>query len=381
MSTEENMKKERDHTEIGALIALFVGAVTIGAAGILVRLAETGPLATAFWRGLFALPLLAVWALLEPSAPAAPAEAASGGAAQAASAARHPAGASRRRLLLFFNPWFLLAGAFFAGDLALWHESLLLTSVAAATLEACLAPLVVVLFAWLAWKERPTTAFLVAIALAILGMVLIVSPKLGHGSAAFLGDAFGLCTAVFFAAYILSVAHLRGRYGTGVVMFNSTVVFTVLLLPLALSQKFLPNTAAGWAVVVGYAVAAHAFGQGLVAYALAHLRPTFSSLGLLVETLGAAVSAWVVLGERLAPVQMVGGLLIVGGIALARSARTAEPVMSATEALAAAALPPTLVTTADAATLPPAQEDAAAGASAAGAAATIAVNSTGVAGD
>jgi drug/metabolite transporter (DMT)-like permease len=102
----------------------------------------------------------------------------------------------------------------------------------------------------------------------------------------------------------------------------------VLLFPLALTQKFLPASAAGWAAVVGYAVAAHALGQGLVAYALAHLRPTFGSLGLLMETLGAAVSAWVVLGERLAPVQIVGGLVIVGGIALARSARAAAPAMS-----------------------------------------------------
>jgi len=30
-----------------------------------VRLSETGPTATAFWRGALALPLLAVWALLE----------------------------------------------------------------------------------------------------------------------------------------------------------------------------------------------------------------------------------------------------------------------------------------------------------------------------
>lgn len=308
------MKKERNHAEIGALIALFVGAVTIGAAGILVRLAETGPMATAFWRGFFALPLLAVWAMLDP-----PAEGVPGGG---------------RGLLLFFRDrGFLLAGAFFAGDLALWHESLLMTSVAAATLEACLAPLVVVLFAWLAWKERPTTAFLVAIVLAVLGMVLIVSPKLGHGSSAFLGDAFGLATACFFAGYILAVAHLRGRYGTGAVMFNSTVVFTVLLLPLALTQKFLPDTAAGWAAIIGYAIAAHAVGQGLVAYALAHLRPTFSSLGLLVETLGAAVSAWVVLGERLAPVQIVGGLVIVGGIALARSTRGAKPALDTTDGL------------------------------------------------
>lgn len=315
------MKKERDHTEIGALIALFFGAVTIGAAGILVRLAETGPMATAFWRGFFALPLLAVWAMLDPSD------------ANTPSTTR-----SHRRLLLFLRDrGFLWAGLFFAGDLALWHESLLMTSVAAATLEACLAPLVVVLFAWLAWKERPTPAFLVAIALAVFGMVLIVSPKLGHGSSAFLGDAFGLATACFFGGYILAVAHLRGRYGTGAVMFNSTVVFTVLLFPLALTQKVLPSTMAGWAAIIGYAVAAHAVGQGLVAYALAHLRPTFSSLGLLVETLGAAVSAWVVLGEKLATVQIVGGLVIVGGIALARSARGAKARAEAVVGSASAA--------------------------------------------
>ena len=252
------MKKERDHTEIGALIALFLGAVTIGAAGVLVRLAETGPMATAFWRGFFALPLLAVWAMLDPSDADTPSttdrSTGNGGArVVAAGAGRRARRAglltrSHRRLLLFLRDrGFLWAGLFFAGDLVLWHESLLMTSVAAATLEACLAPLVVVLFAWLAWKERPTPAFLVAIALAVLGMVLIVSPKLGHGSSAFLGDAFGLATAIFFAGYILAVAHLRGRYGTGAVMFNSTVVFTVLLFPLALTQKYLPTTMAGWA--------------------------------------------------------------------------------------------------------------------------------------
>jgi drug/metabolite transporter (DMT)-like permease len=117
------------------------------------------------------------------------------------------------------------------------------------------------------------------------------------------------------------VARLRARYSTGIVMFNSTVVFTLLLLPLALTQKFVPDTLSGWAIVAGCAVAAQTLGQGLIAYALAHLRPTFSSLGLLVQTLGAATSAWLVLGERLAPVQIVGGLVIVGGIALARSVR------------------------------------------------------------
>ena len=295
------MNQEREKTEFGALLALLCGALFTGAAGILVRLAETGPTATAFWRGCLALPFLALWALFEPG-----------------EAARRPALPIR-----FREPGFLWAGVFFAGDLALWHWSLILTSVAASTLEASLAPLFVTFLAWLLWRERPTARFLAATGFALSGMVLIVSPKFGHGSSAFLGDVLGLATAVFYAGYIVVVARLRTRYGTGIILFNSTLVYTVLLLPLALSQKFVPDTLWGWAAVAGSAIAAQVIGQGLIAYALAHLRPTFSSLGLLVQVFGAAISAWLVLGERLAAVQVIGGLVILGALAMARSARPA----------------------------------------------------------
>lgn len=299
------MNRHREKTEFGALITLIAGALCTGGASILVRLSETGPTATAFWRGCLALPLLALWALFEPGP--------GGGERKLATRATSI-------IRSFRDPGFLWAGAFFAGDLALWHWSLLLTSVAASTLEASLAPIAVTFIVWLLWRERPSARFIAATGLALTGMALIVSPKLGHGGSAFVGDVLGLGTAVFYAAYILAVAGLRARYGTGTVMFNSTLAFTAFLLPLALTQKFAPDTLSGWGIVAGCAVAAQVLGQGLIAYALAHLRPTFSSLGLLVQTLGASTSAWLVLGERLAAVQIVGGLVIIGAIAMARSA-------------------------------------------------------------
>lgn len=297
------MNPKREHLEFGALIALVAGALSTGGASMLVRLTETGPTAAAFWRGCLALPFLAIWALLDSRA--APQEG--------------------RLLASWRDPGFLLAGVYFAGDLALWHWSLLLTSVAASTLEASLAPLVVILYAWLRWRERPSARFMGATLLAFVGLLLVVSPKFAKGGSAFLGDALGLGTACFYAAYIVAVARLRARYSTGVVMFNSTLVFTVLLLPLGLTQKFLPDDLSGWAALAGCAVAAQTLGQGLIAYALAHLRPTFSSLGLLLQTLGAAASAWLVLGERLSVVQIIGALVIVAGVAQARSARKTTP--------------------------------------------------------
>jgi drug/metabolite transporter (DMT)-like permease len=309
------MPYQPNRPEFPGLIALLAGALAIGSSGIFVRLSETGPTATAFWRGCLALPLLALWAWLERRHRVSPALAAG------------MAPANLREPLLVW------AGVFFAGDLALWHASLMLTSVAASSLEANCAPMLVTLFAWALWGERPRPQFLLALALAFGGMLLILAPKLGAGGHALLGDALGLGTACFYAAYILAVARLRGRYGTGIVMLVSTLVFTLILLPLALLQKFLPVTAAGWWVLVGCAVTAQVLGQGLIAYALAHLPATFGAVGLYVQVVAAGVYAWLLLGERLAPVQIAGGAVVLAAIALARRSRVA-PRLAASAAVA-----------------------------------------------
>lgn len=302
-----------DRPELAALLALFAGALAIGSSGIFVRLSETGPTATAFWRGALALPFLALWVLLERRR---------GGTALPTPGARASApapvsGAAASR----YEPLFFWAGVFFAGDLALWHSSLLLTSIAASTLEANLAPIFVTLAAWALWGERPRLGFLLALGGAFAGMLLILAPKLGAGTHALAGDALGLGTACFYAGYILAVARLRTRHSTGVVMLNTTLVFTVLLLPLALSQRFLPVTLHGWWVLLGCALAAQVVGQSLIAYALAHLPATFGAVGLYVQVIAAAVYAWLLLGERLAPVQLLGGAIVLGAIALARAAQ------------------------------------------------------------
>jgi drug/metabolite transporter (DMT)-like permease len=290
-----------ERSELSALLALLAGALAIGSSGIFVRLSETGPVATAFWRGSLALPPLALWAYLERRA-------------AARGDTRHPAA----RL---FDPAFFWAGVYFAGDIALWHLSLVRNSVAASTLEANTAPIVVTILTWVLWGERPRLGFLLATLLAFLGMLLIVSPKLAAGSHALAGDALALGAAWFYAAYILVVARLRARHGTAIVMFASTLIFSLLLLPLALAEKFLPDSAHGWWVLIGCALSAQALGQSLIAYALAHLPATLGSVGLYLQVVASAGYAWLLLDERLASVQLAGGVIVLVAIALARAAR------------------------------------------------------------
>ena len=85
-------------------------------------------------------------------------------------------------------------------------------------------------------------------------------------------------------------------------------------------QKFLPTTPYGWWLLIGCALSAQVIGQSLIAYAFAHLPATFGAVGLYVQVLAAAVYAWLLLGERLTPLQLLGAVVVLLAIAFARSA-------------------------------------------------------------
>jgi len=273
-----------------ALVALFFGATCIALSPIFVRLSEAGPIPTAFWRVALALPVLWLFAFQPLKGP---------------------------KLL------FVAAGVAFAGDLAFWHKAIQFTSVANSTLLANLASLFVTLAAWLLWRERPRPLFLVALALALGGVALLVHTSLSFSSTALLGDALGVVTAMFYAWYILAVKGLRDRGAATLQVMAVTSTLTALILfPVALAsgEPMLPSSAYGWWILIGLALVTHAAGQGLIAYALAHLPATFSSVGLLLQPVVAAFFAWILLGEPLVALQIAGGLVVLAAIWLARRA-------------------------------------------------------------
>jgi drug/metabolite transporter (DMT)-like permease len=75
---------------------------------------------------------------------------------------------------------------------------------------------------------------------------------------------------------------------------------------------------------VALALISHLGGQSLIAYALASLPAQFASVALLVQPATAAVAAWLILGESLGLLQMLGGVILLGGIFLARRSSTPQ---------------------------------------------------------
>lgn len=264
---------------------------------IFVRVSETGPTATAFWRVALALPVL--WPLY----------------ALYGRRAAPDASEVRTRWLLF------AAGLAFSGDLFFWHFSVKFTSVANSTLLANLAAIFVTLAAWLLFRQKPSRLFLAGLVTALAGVGMLVSTSMKFSSTALLGDAFGVITALFYAWYLLTVKGLRDRgAGTLRLMAVTTAITALVLLPVALAtgEQMLPVSAAGWWKLVGIALISHACGQGLIAYALAHLPASFSSVSLLLQPVMAGVFAWVLLGEPLVALQIAGGVVVLVGIYVAR---------------------------------------------------------------
>jgi drug/metabolite transporter (DMT)-like permease len=279
----------------GAFLCLLAGGCCIAFAPILVRLSDTGPVASAFWRTAIAAPLL--WLFAFRAGP------------------RDRAVEKAHRLSL------VAAGLFFAGDLGVWHWSIVWTSVANSTLLANLAPIFVTLAGWLLWRQAVTRVFLVGMIVAIAGMFVLVGPNFGIGGTRLLGDALGALTGAFYAGYMLAIKFARDAgASTPRLMAWSTTITAVVLLPVAYlsPQPMLPAAMAGWWVLIGLAIVSQILGQGLIAYAFAHLPASLSSVSLLIQPVMAAIFAWIIFGEAIGPVQFVGGAVVLAGIWLAR---------------------------------------------------------------
>ncbi|HJV81680.1 DMT family transporter [Noviherbaspirillum sp.] len=283
-----------------AFAALLLGGMAIGFAGILMRLSDVNPLASAFWRMALAAPFLWMWAL----------------------AVRRQDEAAKKRT--DFTKALVLAGIYFAGDMGVWHLSLHYTTVANATLLSNFAPIFIALWMWIAHRVRFARIFVIGMVIALVGAVMLVganAPSGAHGGGhKLLGDTLGLASAIFYAAYQLVVKDARNAYSTARLMAWSTTVTGLALLPFALTApgNFWPAEMAGWLPLLALALVAQIGGQTVIAYASAHLPASLSSVSLLIQPLTAAVAAWIIFQEAIGPIQMAGGALLLWGIYLSK---------------------------------------------------------------
>lgn len=278
-------------------LILLLAVFLVSTAGLFAHqaLAEATPLAIAAWRlGLAALFFVGLSLLRrdEPAAGSLPKNA-------------------RWRLIL--------AGACLAAHFVTWFAALDRTSVARATLLACTTPLWTTLGGFLLARRRPTTRDLTALAVAALGLWLMTQCSAQAATrSSLLGDLFGLSAGMLFGSYLLCVEGLHQtissqRQVTLAYSVAAALLWAALLLRGGATLSYpLPV----WKALLGMTLGPQIFGHTLLNWSLRHFTSSTVAFAILLEPVIAAYLAWILLGQRLLPLQMLGGLLVLTALVL-----------------------------------------------------------------
>ena len=278
-----------------AFPAIVVGSAALAFGPWLVRLADVAPVSSAFWRmGLAIAPL----ALLARFA---------GGPL--------PAGTLDRRVL-----WLsALAGVFFAIDIALWHFGIVRTTLANASLLSNAASFLLPIWGFVVLRHRPGKKALLATGFALAGTVLLVGRSAELSPRHLAGDLFCLVAALFYTAYLIVIDRLRGTVPVFPLLTLASTFAALTMLPAALLLAgpggFWPHD---WTPLLLLAFGSQVIGQGLVVFAVGHLKPLVIGLALLIQPAVATIIGALRFGEIPGPAEIGGALLVVAALVLVR---------------------------------------------------------------
>ncbi|MEO5704211.1 MAG: DMT family transporter, partial [Candidatus Limnocylindrales bacterium] len=277
-------------------LAALLGAMFIAFSGIFYKYAEVSPSTATVFRCLYGLPILALVGWYEHR--------------------RFGALPSRAVWLS------VIAGVFFAGDLLSWHHAVDAVGAGLATVLGNLQVLFVGLVAWLLFKERPPRGVLVAIPIVLVGAVLI-SGVVGTGAYGVnppLGVSLGIFTGISYAGYLLVIRRgsndLRRPAGPVAISTASTALVAIVVGSFLGELDPVPALPShGWLVLLG--ITSQSIGYLIISISLPRLPAALVSIILLSQPVATVILARFLLAETPSLEQLLGVVLVVGGIAVA----------------------------------------------------------------
>jgi drug/metabolite transporter (DMT)-like permease len=274
-----------------AFAALILSNLFLAMGPWMVRLADVGPVASAFWRLSLAIPLLLL-------------------VARFASPGTFRPGRGVGLLIV-------IGGFFFAADLAAWHYGITLTKLANATLFGNTASLLFPIYGFIAARMLPRRLQAVAFLLAMAGAALLLGSSYSFSARQLRGDLFAILAGVFYTFYLIVIDRARQTLKPLPVLALATVAGAgpLLIFSLAVGERLLPSD---WTPLILLALGSQVIGQGLLVYAVGHLSPLVIGLGLLTQPAVSALVGWLAYAERLSLTDAAGALLICVALVLIR---------------------------------------------------------------
>lgn len=281
-------------------LVLVAGVGATSWAAIFVRLAdEAPPLTIAAYRLLFATLAIGAFAAFRILT-------------------RRDAPPARRSL-----PLLGLSGLFLAGHFWSWFASLERTSVGSSVVIVAMQPLLAGGLGFVFLRERPRSNEYLGIALATVGLLIIGGRDFATEPGHLAGDALALLGGFLAACYRTIGRYLRPGMSTTVYsasVYGAAAIVLWLLVALLRPQSsgFGGDT---WSYLVLLALIPQVIGHTVFNWALAHFRVVTVSIANMGEPVFATLLAIPILGERPSLGVVIGGPIILAGVAIGLFAR------------------------------------------------------------
>ena len=220
------------------------------------------------------------------------------------------------RLPLLKVAGFSALGLLYVAEAWLYFESSQRIPIALTALLLYLFPSLVVVVSWLAFKEPPGRAGIIALALATGGIALAVGTP--SGSLDLLGVALGASTALVYTVYVLLGAKVQPgvdpTFGSAILMSIAALGFGIG----ALVQGRLDFSAAlaAWPSVAGLVVIGTVIPIPLLLFGMTRIGASRASIISTLEPISAALCGLFFLHETMTALQWVGAASVIGAVLL-----------------------------------------------------------------
>ena len=282
----------------------WLGAVMISFSAVWVRLADVEVARSAFLRGAYALPVLAILVAISGR--------------KVVAHARTRSGAPR-----WWLPVAFASGLLLGVNLLAWHTTIEIVGAGLGTVLPNLQVVFVGVAGVLLFRERPAALFWIGLPIVLAGVWLLgaYGRTLVAGGSMLLGIFWGVVTALMYASALIVLRLARARTPSVAavsVLWSLTLGATVAtLIPAAASGVAGPAgwPADGWLLLL--AVGSQVVGWLVLTTSIHHLPAAATSVALLLQPVLALVWGALLLSEPLGGAQFAGAVTVLAGVALA----------------------------------------------------------------
>jgi drug/metabolite transporter (DMT)-like permease len=220
------------------------------------------------------------------------------------------------------------AGVVLAIHFLAWFASLCLTTVSIATLLVCTTPLWTAIGQVMLGRNRADRGFWLSLAVAVLGMALVVRPESNAPlrASALLGDGLALIGGLMYAVYLLAIDGLQHYRSSRIVTWTYTWAAVVLwIVVLIAGHPAFHFSTPVWEAIALLIVVPQIVGHTLLNHALNYFDAHVVAFSVLAEPIIAAGLAVVLLHELVTPIMVAGGVLVLICVAVVLRGTSGKP--------------------------------------------------------